>query len=386
VSTHAHLRTEPYERLGVAPVINACGIYTDLGGSCLSDSVWTALSDVNASWASIPALLDASGERIAELVGAEAARVVPGASAAIAMSAAACIAGRDGDLNEQLPHGTAPRRDLLMQRGHRYKYARCALLAGASIAEAGDPEQTSAEQLEGAIGPHVAGILFPAHLDGHNGTVPLVEVAAIARRHAVPVIVDAAYLSYPIELIPTFTQMGADLVCFSAKYFWGPNAGGFLAGRRDLVEAVVELDFTRYESGSRLNFGRPLKLDRTTIVGTVLALEEWLEMDHEARWAGYARRVEALRDVLADVAGISTRALQFTLDERLVAEAPNALVVEPQEAGAAAAIEDALAAGDPSILCVREGEQLVFAVETIREQHDALVAERIRAAVEETSA
>jgi hypothetical protein len=31
---------------------------------------------------------------------------------------------------------------------------------------------------------------------------------------------------------------------------------------------------------------------------------------------------------------------------------------------------------------VREGEQLVFAVETIREHHDALVGERIRAAVE----
>jgi D-glucosaminate-6-phosphate ammonia-lyase len=382
VSTHTHLRTEPYERLGVAPVINACGIYTDLGGSCLSESVWEALTEVNASWASIPALLDATGRRIAELVGAEAARVVPGASAAIALSAAACIAGRDGELNEQLPHGTAPRRDLLMQRGHRYKYGRCALLSGASIVEAGDAEQTTADQLEAAIGPHTAGILLPAHLDGAHGTVPLRTVSEIARRHRVPVIVDAAYLSYPLELLPSFTQAGADLVCFSAKYFWGPNGGGFVAGRADLVAAIVELDFTRYESGPRLTFGRPFKLDRTTIVGTLLALEEWLAMDHEARWASYAQRVAALREALADVPGIGTLARQFTLDERLVEAAPNALVVEPERAGAAAEIERALAGGEPSILCVREGEQLVFAVETIREHHDALVGERIRAAVE----
>ena len=41
-------------------------------------------------------LLDAAGARIAALCGAEAARVVPGASAGIALAIGACIARGDG--------------------------------------------------------------------------------------------------------------------------------------------------------------------------------------------------------------------------------------------------------------------------------------------------
>ena len=60
---------------------------------------------------------------------------------------------------------------------------------------------------------------------------------------------------------------------------------------------------------------------------TVLALEEWLAMDHDARWATYERRVLALQAMLADRPGLAARPAQFTLDERLIDAAPNALVV-----------------------------------------------------------
>ena len=83
-----------YKRLGVRRVVNACGIYTDLGGSCLSPSVWAAAEEANRTWASVPELLARSGERIAGLVSAEAARVVPGASAGIALSVAATVSCR----------------------------------------------------------------------------------------------------------------------------------------------------------------------------------------------------------------------------------------------------------------------------------------------------
>lgn len=372
-----------YEALGVAPVINACGIYTDLGGSTLSPEIWAALGEVNDQWASIPELLAASGRRIADLVGAPAARVVPGASAAIALAAGACIAGRDGEVNERLPDAPGVARGLIMQRGHRYKYARCALLAGAHIVEVGAPGHTDAAALRAALlGPEVAALLHPAHLDGDDGTLPLADVVALAGEAGVPVIVDAAYLSFPTALISDLVGSGADLVCFSAKYFYGPNAGGFLAGRTDLIEAVTDLDFTGYESGRYLTFGRPFKMDRTTIVATVLALQEWLTMDHDARWASYGRRVLALQAALADLPGLHARPAQFTLDERLIDAAPNALVLRPGSAAAATAMEDALATGTPRLLCVREGEELVVCVETVPEADDATVAERLRSAAE----
>src|SRR5229473_548570 len=195
-----------FDKFRVRPVINACGIYTDLGGSVLSPRVWQAMYEVNHSFVRMVALLDRAGEMLASMLRAEAACVVPGASAAITLSTAACIAERDGNAWEQLPDTSGLKNEVIIQKAHRYKYDRMA------------------------------------------GTPSLEEVSRIARNHGVPVLVDAAYMNDPPSLMKSFLPRGADLVCFSAKYFWGPNSSGFVCGRRDLIEAVAGIDFTRYES------------------------------------------------------------------------------------------------------------------------------------------
>ncbi len=324
-----------YSALGVRRVINACGIYTDLGGSCLSPGVWAAAAEANRTWASVPELLDRAGARIAELVHAEAARVVPGASAGIALSVAACIARGSGAVGEALPETDAV---VLLQRAHAYKYARCARLAGARVVEV--------EDLADGLALSPVAILHPAHLDGAG--MPLAQV----RQLGVPVVVDAAYLSYPLEEL---WRWPADFVCFSAKYFWGPNGGGFVAGRAAPIADLAALDFTGYESGEWRTFGRAFKLDRATIVATLAALEEWVAMDHAARWAGYGAHARALADGLPG-AGLK----QFTLDERLIDGPVNAVVL-PGEA----ALERALAAGDPSIRANVVGDALVLCTEAL---------------------
>ena len=117
-----------------------------------------------------------------------------------------------------------------------------------------------------------------------------------------PVVVDAAYLSFPLSELERWAS-AADVACFSAKYFWGPNGGGFVAGRAGSVADVAALDFTGYESGRWRTFGRAFKLDRATVVATVAALEEWLALDHDARLAGYAALAEALAARCARAAG-----------------------------------------------------------------------------------
>ena len=64
----------------------------------LSPAVWAAAAEANATWAAMGELLDAAGARVAALCGCEAARVVPGASAGIALAVGACIARGDGPL------------------------------------------------------------------------------------------------------------------------------------------------------------------------------------------------------------------------------------------------------------------------------------------------
>jgi D-glucosaminate-6-phosphate ammonia-lyase len=343
-----------YDLLGARRVVNAAGIYTDLGGSVLSPTVRAAVQEVNGSFASMTELLERSGERLAELLGVPAARIVPGASAGIALSVGACMTRADGPKMEQLPDTTGMRSAVLMQHGHHYKYDRCARMTGARIVEG---DLTSFDG--------VACVLHPAHLD--DRALPLREVAERAHAHGVPVVVDAAYMSYPVELIASYGEQGADLVCFSAKYFWGPNAGGFVYGTRELIEAVAHIDFTRFESGPHLIFGRAFKLDRSAVVGTVLALEEWLHMDHDARWQSYRERAERLAAELGG--GVA----QFTLDERLIPEPVNSFYVEgPPE------LADTLAAGNPSVVCVPMEGKLVFCLETVDEADEPLLVERIR--------
>jgi D-glucosaminate-6-phosphate ammonia-lyase len=349
-----------YEALGVRRVVNACGIYTDLGGSVLSPSVWAAAAAANATWAAMGELLDAAGARVAALCGCEAARVVPGASAGIALSVGACIARGDGQLSEALPRVESV---VWMQRGHEYKYARCVGLAGARVEWMDDV--VGALALAGGDGDGAArpaAILHPAHLDA--AAVGLAEVAPLARAAGVPVVVDAAYLNFPMSELERWAA-AADLACFSAKYFWGPNTGGFVAGRARPVADVAALDFTGYESGEWRTFGRAFKLDRATVVATVAALEEWAALDHDARLAGYAKLAAELAKRCEELPGAGAHVEQklFTLDERLVDGPINAVLVR---GGDAVALEAGLAAGDPSIRAMAEGDALVLCTEALR--------------------
>jgi L-seryl-tRNA(Ser) seleniumtransferase len=369
-----------FHRLGCRPVINACGIYTDLGGTVLSPTVWAAMEQANHAQVSMVELLDASGSIVAVLLGTEAARIAPGASACITLATAACMAGADGEKAEQLPNAEGMNSEVAIQRRHRYKYDRMARIAGAKLVEVGDDVRTTPAELDAALGAGTAAMCFPAHLDGLEGTVSLDESISIAHAKGIPVIVDAAYLNYPVELMSGFTRRGADLVIFSAKYFYGPNAGGVVCGRSDLIEAVAALDFTRFESGDYLPLGRPFKQDRQTVVGVVTALQEWLTMDHRERFAGYSRRVATIASQIEDAPGISCTPMHLTMRETLRPEPVNCLHVEfgPYAARGAAEVEAALAAGDPAIaLHLREGE-IIVDVECVSDDDARVIGSRLR--------
>jgi hypothetical protein len=187
-------------------------------------------------------------------------------------------------------------------------------------------------------------------------------------------------MNYPTEIMRSFSAAGADLVCFSAKYFWGPNSGGFICGRRDLIDAVTGVDFTRYESGKYLSFGRPFKLDRHIIVATVVALEEWLALDHQARWENYQRKVGTIMNKLRGIPCLTLTPRCFTMDERLEAEPINCLAIgfDPQCGCDAQKTCGALGAGDPSIATVVLDDVLVVAVDTVLDGQDKIIAEQLR--------
>lgn len=374
--------TSVLSELDIKRTINACGIYTDLGGSRLSPGVVEAMLDLNRDFVQLGPLLDETGKWIARQFDAEAARVTPGAAAAIMLGTAACLAGLDGDRSEQLPDTTGMKSKVLIQAAHRYKYDRQVSMTGAQLTEIGSPNGTRIDQFAEALaGDDVSMITHPAHLDGKPGTLPLEEVVEIARAHNVPVLVDAAYMVYPTELIGSYIARGADLVTISAKYYLGPNSGGFIMGRRDLVGAVSNVHFTAYETGTVLKYGRPLKMDRQTIIATVVALDEWLKMDHAERYAGYARQVERMRGQLSGLPGLTLEPKCFTMEEEFADEPVNALLitVDEREAGMSAAeLNDALFTSSPCIAAIQEGDKLAIVMDVLMDEEVDTIGDRIR--------
>jgi D-glucosaminate-6-phosphate ammonia-lyase len=370
-----------YEELGLTPVINCSGFHlTVLGGSTLSPTVQRAMEDANRYFVDMKEMLQKSGQIIADLVSAEAALVTSGCSAAMLLAVAACMAGKDADKAARLPDATGMKNEILIQSGQRYKYDRTLRNTGAKLVEVGNEAGTSPADIEAAIGEKTLAMHYVAS-GNQNGVVPIEELVRIGKQYNIPIIVDAAGQVYPVESLRKYQKLGADLVAYSSKYFGGPNSTGFLAGRKDLVEAATMHNFIGFEYGPPRTIGRAMKVDRQEVVAVVTALREWMSMDHEARFALYRQRAERLKEALASVPHIKPSLYGDPVTGVSIALDKNQIRKTTAE------IAEGLKAGNPSIwfhwelsmyLQRQAPNSMVFSVETILDGDEAAIAERLR--------
>jgi L-seryl-tRNA(Ser) seleniumtransferase len=364
-----------YEQWGVKPVINAAGNMTLLGGSRPALKVLEAMEQANRYFVDMEELLRRTGERVADMLDAEAAFVTSGCAAAIALSAAACLSGSDPQKIERLPDTAGMKNEILIQARQRYKYDRCLTIFGAKLVEVGDASGTTAEQLSAAINDNTAAIHHLAVWATEN-IVPLEQVIRIGKQRGVPVIVDAASMVYPLDTFRQYARMGADLVCFGAKYFGALNSTGILCGRKELVDAAFLHSFIGFESSANRSLGRPLKVDRHEVIAVVVALREWLNMDHAARLAEHKRKAQAIRQRLE---GVPHLTVEWAPDERGLSSGLRLTLDENALGKTAAHIIQALRDGNPSVY-VRGSSTNSFhvAVPLLTDGDEQVVAERLR--------
>jgi len=289
-----------FEELGVRPVLNAMGNRTLLGGSTPSAAVRALMDEAEGYYVNMSDLMDAVGVKIADMIGAEAALVTSGCSAALAVGAAACMTGNDPEKIDQLPDTDGMPNEFIIQRQLRIKYDRSLTIPGGKLVEVGDAEETRAEHIEAAIGPCTAGIHYLAP-GNRPGALPIEEVIRIGQAHNIPVIVDAAGEVYPTDKFGRYVKMGAKLAAYGAKYFGAVNSSGMLVGDKDLVEIARAHSFIGFESSTSRSIGRPMKVDRQEVVAVYAALREWLTTNHEDRLASYEVRVARQRAELKDI-------------------------------------------------------------------------------------
>lgn len=322
------------DRYGVARVINAAGTVTRLGASPMEPEVIEAMAAAAACSVDIAELQGRASEVIARCTGAEAGVVTAGAMAGLLMGAAACITGFDPVKMGRLPDTAGMRNEFIVPRSHRNSYDHGVRAAGARFVEVGLADRqtgcgvrdTEAWEVEAAIGPDTAGVLYLARADARPG---LAEVVRAAHRADVPVLVDAAAELPPADNLHRFIDAGADLVVFSGgKGIGGPSASGILCGRRRLVGAALvqqlDLDY-RYEDWAppanlidkrefrgvpRHGIARSCKVGKEQIIGLLAALERFTGVDDGARNRRFAAVVAALVSSIAREPRLCVRAVE----------------------------------------------------------------------------
>src|SRR3984957_12454435 len=125
-----------YEKLGVQKIINAAGTYTYLTAAVMPPQVQRAVAQAALHPVVLKDLQRASGEYIAKRLRCEGALVTSGASAALTLATAACIAAANGATPDQIPESVSSmKNEVIVQKAHRYEYDHAMLLCGVRIVE-----------------------------------------------------------------------------------------------------------------------------------------------------------------------------------------------------------------------------------------------------------
>lgn len=247
-------------------VLNATGvlIHTNLGRAPLA----VETSSSGGSYLALEYDL-ASGDRgqrlaplrarLAAACGAETAVVVNNNAAALVLILAGWAHGREVIVS----------RGELIEIGGSFRLPDVMAAAGTTLVEVGCTNRTHLADYERAIGPDTAAILV-AHqsnfrIVGFTTAPPLAELAALARRHDLPLIVDQGsgclhdLTRWGVAAEPTVAELlaaGGDPVCFSGdKLLGGPQAGIIVGSERRV--AVL----------GRHPLYRALRPDKTALVG-----------------------------------------------------------------------------------------------------------------------
>ena len=362
-----------YERLGIRPIINGNGTQTTLGGSIMDPETAQAMHDASRTMVVIEELNQKAGEIIAEHTGAESGIVTAGAAAALLVQAAAVIAGLDPERIFRLPDTTEMPNEIVIKRSHHSEFTQSLREAGAELVWVGGDD----DEIEAGISEQTVALGFIAsrwHPDSFEGLDSMIR---IAHRYSLPVLVDAAAMLPPAENLRRFIDHGADLVVYSGgKAIRGPQSTGILCGRQELVVAAAANNSPNHA------IGRPAKVAREEIVGLVVALERYVQRDHEAEMQTWHDQAQIIADTVSTASGVKAMIVQ---DDwvRPVPEVSISFTSQFSGRTAHQIVED-LAKGDPAIIIEasrRADEDIFVNPINLMPGEEELLAQRLLAAM-----
>lgn len=300
-------------------------VHTHLGRSPLAPGAARAAAEAGAACTDLELdresggrgdRLEAVGELLRLLSGAEAALAVNNAAAALLLAV----------------HELAREREVVVSRGElveiggSFRLPDILVRAGARLVEVGTTNRTHPDDYRRALGPHTA-LLLKVHRSnfeqrGYVCDVPLETLVAIGRQAGVPVLEDLGSATL-VDLrprglsaesfAPARLAAGVDLLCFSGDKLLGGPQAGVLLGRAALLARLRESPLAR-----------ALRLDKMTLAALDWTLRALLE--------GRSDEIPTLRALLEPQGAVARRARSLA---RLLEKAAGGRLeirVEPSEA------------------------------------------------------
>lgn len=290
------LERDFFKELGLRTFINAAGTYTSMTGCLMPKEVTDAIGYGATEYVNLDDLQDKVGERIAELLSCEYATVTSGCFGAMSIAMAGVLCGNDPKKVKQLPNTEGWANEVIIQEGHQIGYAQALTNVGAKVVLV-----KTAKEMEKAINKKTAMMWF-LNANTENGEVKWEEFVAIAKKHNIPTFIDCAADVPPVSNLFRFTEMGFDMVGFSGgKGLRGPQSAGLLLGKRKYIEAARMHTPPRGET-----IGRGMKVNKEEVLGMLVALELYLNKDHDKEWKLWEDQIELISNSALAVEGVRT--------------------------------------------------------------------------------
>ena len=332
-------KRELFKELGVRTFINAAGTLTYMTGSLMHDEVLEAINSTSKDFCMLDEVQDKVGEKIAKMVHSEAAVVTSGAFSGMTLALAGILTGKDEKKVAQVPHlaYTGMKSEVICQKSHDIVYNHALTNTGCKIVQV-----ETAEDVDKAVNERTA-LMFFLNIESDKGKIQHEEWVALAKKHGIPTGIDIAADVPPVSNLWKFNDMGFDFVVISGgKAMRGPQSAGILMGKRDLIAAA------RLHMPPRgFNIGRGMKINKEEIFGMYVALEKFINQDHDKQWKEWETNIAHIENAIKKIPGISTEIHvpplgNHTPTLRITWDASRVRVTDK-------ALREAMRAGDPSI-------------------------------------
>ena len=360
------------EELGIRTFINAAGTYTTMTASLMHQEVMDAMDYSAKEFCMLNEVQDKVGEKIAQLVHAEAAMVTAGAFSALTLGTAGILTGMDQAKVKQLPHRlqeSGIKSEVLLQKGHFDGYEQALYNTGVTIISV----ETVAD-VDQAVNEKTASMHF-LNCNALEGKIMHDEWLQLAKKHNLPATIDIAADVPPVSNLWKYNDMGFSFVALSGgKAIRGPQSTGILMGKKDIIAAARLND-----SPNGVTIGRGMKVNKEEMLGMYAALDKYINQDHDKEWKIWEDNIAVINDAVKNIKGVTTEISVPPIANhtpKLKIEWDKNIIKTTREN-----LGDKLRAGNPSIEVISWGDEdnsISLTVFMLKKGEEKIVARRLK--------